>query len=168
MNHIVKVGLLVFSGLILVGCASQPHTLPATALASETTLPAAAPELDHYIAWIPLEQAQTAAVAEAMTHISLRDAREETSRDVCQGNPVSSGQVIERHGPVAARTPASMGGYPAWYYRISISRQTGTQDCRSGEQVNLYQALQGRLPDWLNIQRGRPATVRTLGLHAGP
>ena len=166
MNQIVKTGSLVIAGLILLGCASRPGILPATALVSESALPAAAPDLDHYIAWIPLEQAQTAAVAEAMTHISLRNAREETSRDVCRGNPVSGGSVIERHGPVAARTPDSMGGYPAWYYRIS--QQPGTQDCWTEEQVNMYQALQGRLPDWLRIQPGRPAVVRTLGLRSGP
>ena len=166
MNHIVKAGFLIITGLILVGCASQPANLPATALVNENALPAVSPELDHYIAWVPLEQAQTAAVAEAMTHISLRQAREETSREVCRGNPVSGGNVIERHGPVAARTPASMGGHPAWYYRIS--QQPGTQDCLTVEQVNLYQALQGRLPDWLSIRRGRPATVRTLGLRSDP
>lgn len=162
----LKTVSLLFSGLILVGCASQPAHLPTTALVSQSNLPEMTPDLDHYIAWIPLEQAQTAAVAEAMTHISLRHAREGASRDVCRGNPVSGGSVVERHGPVMARTPDSMGGYPAWYYRIS--QQPGTQDCQSEEHVNLYQALQGRLPDWLRIQPGRPAIVRTLGLRGNP
>lgn len=135
-------------------------------MVNAASLPPTSPGLDHYISWVPLSQAQTASVAEAMTHISLNNAREQLSHDLCAGDRVSSGAVVEKHGPIAVRTPASMGAYPAWYYRIS--QQPGLTGCRNEQSGRLYQALQTRLPNWISVSPAEPADHRTLGLRTTP
>jgi hypothetical protein len=152
----------MISATILCACAGQPSARMPINMLNASALPDTSPGLDHYIAWIPLEQAQTATVAEAMTHISMKTAREQTSHDLCQGALITAGNVIEKHGPVATRTPVSMGGYPAWYYRIS--QQPGLSGCQAQKNSKLYQALQTRLPRWLSISPARPAGEQTPGL----
>ena len=158
--------ILVIASILLSACSSQPATILYTKVVDAETLPARPAGLDHYVAWIPLEQAQTASVAEAMTHISLRNARDQLSNDVCGGKRITGGVVVERHGPVAVRTPANMGAYPAWYYRIS--QQPGLSGCRAEHSTMLYQGLQTRLPDWITIQPGTAIENRTAGLLTTP
>ncbi len=162
MYQVVTRSILAISAALLCACASQPPGTTPAAMVNASAVPAGDPGLDHYIAWIPLEQAQTATVAEAMTHISLRNAREQTSHDLCDGRLITGGNVIERHGPVATRTPASMGGRPAWYYRIS--QQPGLGGCNNGRDNYLYQALQARLPRWMRLSRAGTNDVLTRGL----
>ena len=157
---------LVIASILLSACSSQPATTLYTKVVDAETLPASPAGLDHYVAWIPLKHAQTATVAEAMTHISLRNARDQLSSDVCGGKRITGGVIVERHGPVAVRTPASMGAYPAWYYRIS--QQPGLSGCRAAQGTMLYQGLQTRLPDWITIQPGTAIEHRTAGLATTP
>ena len=165
MNQSVTYIILMFTACLLGACSLQPeHPLPANII-SAGALPPTDPALDHFIAWVPLKQAQTATVAEAMTHISLQSAREQTRSAICNGNPVMQGKVIERLGPVAAMTPTSMGGQPAWYYRIS--QQPGVRGCNSSHSTRFFQAMQIRLPEWINIQSAQPGNNRTAGLAPG-
>jgi hypothetical protein len=166
MYQQLRLTILVIASILLTACSSQPATKLYTRVVDAGTLPATPAGLDHYVAWIPLEQAQTASVAEAMTHISLRNARDQLSNDVCGGKRITAGVVVERHGPVAVRTPASMGAYPAWYYRIS--QQPGLSGCRAEHSTMLYQGLQTRLPDWITIQTGTAIENRTAGLLTTP
>ena len=159
---------LMVSCLLLHACASQPITPRSAGTVDAGSLPVANPGLDHYIAWVPLERAQTATVAEAMTHISLKNAREQTSHDLCDGIPVTGGVAVEKYGPVTSHRPVGMGGQPAWYYRISI--QPGLQGCEQQSTARLYEALQTRLPSWIDFQpaghaAGAPPTsvVRNRG-----
>ena len=166
MFQFVRTISLVIVCTVLNACASQPATRLSVSMVNADALPPTTPGLDHYIAWIPLEQAQTATVAEAMTHISLNNARAQLSHDMCAGGRVSSGAIVEKHGPVAAMTPASMGAYPAWYYRIS--QRPGLTGCRTENTGRLYQALQTRLPRWISISPGESADYQTLGLQTTP
>ena len=151
MNQSVRKAILMISCVLLQACASQPGIRPPGEMVKAGNVPPPNPALDHYIAWVPLERAQTATVAEAMAHVSLRNAREQTSHDLCNGEPVTSGIAIEKFGPVTALTPESMGGRPAWYYRISL--QPGLNGCRNEQSANLYQALRARLPSWINLSQ---------------
>ena len=150
MNQLVTKLTLMVSYLLLQACASQPVAWHSDGMVPADNLPVANPDLDHYVAWVPLERAQTATVAEAMTHISLRNAREQTSHDLCDGIPVTGGVAIEKYGPVTSQTPAGQGGQTAWYYRISV--QPGLQGCGKQSTDRLYEALQTRLPTWISFQ----------------
>ena len=152
----------MIAATLLHACASQPAGRIPTDMPSAGALPPGSAGLDHYVAWIPLEQAQTAAVAEAMTHISLRNAREQVGHDLCNGALITDGNVIEKLGPVAARMPASMGEQPAWYYRIS--QQPGLGGCQPARDASLYQALQARLPRWISFTPAGPVDSQTPGL----
>ena len=166
MFQLVRTSSLVILCTVLYACASQPAARLPVSMVKADALPPTTPGLDHYIAWIPLKQAQTATVAEAMTHISLNNARAQLSHDMCGGGRVSSGAIVEKIGPLAARTPASMGAYPAWYYRIS--QRPGLTGCRTEHRGRLYQALQTRLPRWISISPGDNADYQTIGLQTTP
>lgn len=136
--------------LVLQGCASTGGADLTTDAGSATTIPAADPALDHYIAWVPRELAQTATVARAMTHISLGNAREQAGEELCAGSRPLNGQVTALVGPLPATAPAGAGGYPAWYYRISSI--PGLQGCSASRHTRLYQSLRQNLPDWISIE----------------
>jgi len=120
-------------------------------------IPATDPQLDHYIAWVPLDQARTASVAEAMTHISLVNAREKTAKLLCDSDWVMNGEVIDIFGPLPANAPENAGGYPAWYYRISL--RPGIQGCQNTDSQKLYHTLQEHLPEWIDVRAARTATL---------
>jgi len=122
-------------------------------------IPAADPQLDHFIAWVPRKEAQTAAVAEAMTHISLVNAREQTAKQLCGSDWVMNGEIIDIIGPLPTTAPEEAGGYPAWYYRISL--RPGLHGCRCSDSQKLYHTLQEHLPEWIDV---RAATTATLSL----
>jgi len=141
----------------LQGCialaGSRTHTSPA----STNSIPAADPLLDHFIAWVPRDQAQTAAVAEAMTHISLVNAREQTAKQLCESAWGMNGEVTDTFGPYPTSAPEDAGGYPAWYYRISL--RPGMHGCHNTDSQKLYHALQEHLPEWIDIKAARTATL---------
>lgn len=155
IKQLLKKSILLFSVSLLVACAGQNMRLPAYHLQDVASLPATDPSLEHVIAWIPLEQAQTAAVAEAMTHIALRAAHDRVSRDLCRQRVSRSAQVLERHGPVATEQPAVRGGGPAWYYRISLA--PGHSGCRDVQPAAYNRTLATRLPEWLILE---PPAIR--------
>ncbi|MGB5177614.1 MAG: hypothetical protein WBP44_02675 [Gammaproteobacteria bacterium] len=116
--------------------------------------------LDHYIAWVPRDRAQTATVAEAMAHISLVNAREQTARQLCSGEWVINGEVTDNIGPLPARAPESAGGYPAWYYRIS--HRPGMHGCQNTDARKLYHTLRENLPEWMDIKTASTTTLSLL------
>lgn len=153
MNRRTTASLLLMLGTLplLGGCSTL--TGP-TASAVTSALPEASPLLDHYIAWIPREQAQTATVAEALAQVTLINAREQTAHRLCAGHWVMTGKVREQVGPLAVNAP---GGYPAWYYRVS--HQPGLQGCGHREQAELYRGMQANLPAWLNIRTAQAVRI---------
>ena len=162
MKQIVIKLLVVFAVIFMQACSHQPTARLPAGMMNASALPASDPGLDHYIAWVPTDAAQTATVAEAMVHISLQHAREEVSEEMCSGQPIARGMVVEKHGPVAVRTPAGMGATPAWYYRIS--QHPGLQGCGAESANSLYRALQSRLPAWISVTPGKPVISHTAVL----
>mgnify|MGYP001824922836 FL=1 len=135
--------------VILQGCAVTPGTA-AHASRQATTIPAVDPALDHFIAWIPQKKAQTATVAKALTHISLGHARELTTAAPCDSSRMISGRTVASIGPFPALAPVKVGGYPAWYYRVSLLPVAS--DCAETGNPGYYRELQTNLPDWINIR----------------
>jgi len=66
MAHATAAGILSIVLIALHGCAMTNATTPDAFRNTLTGIPAADPVLDHYIAWVPLKQAQTAGVARAI------------------------------------------------------------------------------------------------------
>lgn len=144
--------------LALQGCSTLSSS-PAHKTA-QPVIPAENPMLDHYIAWIPRKQAQTASVAEALAHISLVNAREQTASQLCAGQWMIQGKVAGNIGPLPATAPEEVGGYPAWYYRIS--HLPGLQGCHDTDSQALYRAMQANLPDWIDIKAAAGTTLSRL------
>jgi hypothetical protein len=149
-SRLVASFVLVASCLWQGGCSTMQAPAITTDMAALTVIPPANPALDHFIAWIPVEQAQTASVAEAMMHISLGNARARMSQQHCGGTSLRQGHVIEKLGPLPALSPATRGGKPAWYYRIS--QQPGHFGCQHLNSASLYRAMQQELLDWISIE----------------
>lgn len=135
--------------LLLQACANTRHSTSADTPDS-SLVSGYEHTLDHYIAWVPRDKAQTATVAQALTHISLGRAREQAGKDLCGGTRVINREVSHQVGPFPARAPDSAGGYDAWYYRIS--HQPGLLGCSEKTTAELYQALEAGLPDWISLE----------------
>jgi hypothetical protein len=134
----------------LQGCTVIPGTTPLSDQQDISAIPTADPALDHYIAWIPREKAQTATVAKALTHVTLGNAREQTAEELCEGSRVINGKVSASAGPLRVLAPLWAGGYPAWYYRIS--QQPGLHGCTETDSRSYYRTLQANLPVWMHIK----------------
>ena len=146
--------------MTLQGCATITGTSTYSNTINASNIPAADPMLDHYIAWVPRDQAQTATVAEAMTHISLVNAREQTARQLCGGNWVMNSDASTNIGPLPTTAPEAAGGYPAWYYRIS--HRPGLRGCPGTNSQKLYRLLQANLPEWVDIKTAETTTLSLL------
>jgi len=133
----------------LQGCATRPPTAEPGMPGAEN-IPGANPALDHYTAWVPRDRAQTPSVAMAITHISMGYAKEQASRKLCGDNWLMHESITERAGPVAVIAPETMGGYPAWYYRVSL--QPGLLGCERISSPRLYRAIQDNLPEWIRLE----------------
>jgi hypothetical protein len=155
MNSRLVAGVVLLATCLWQGgCTTTRVPAMAQESAANTPIPPADPALDHFIAWVPADQAQTAAVARAMAHISLSKARRHAGQELCDGNSLRRGNATEILGPLPALSPPSQGGKPAWYYRIS--QQPGLFGCRQRNSAGLYQAMQEELPDWISIE---PANI---------
>lgn len=155
-------GIITAALVALQGCSTIPGTTPASDQQAATVIPTADPALDHYIAWIPREKAQTAAVAKALTHITLGNAREQTAKDLCNDSRVTIGKASSSVGPFRTLAPLTAGGYPAWYYRIS--QQPGLHGCTDTDSRRFYRILQTNLPVWMNIRTAAPPSSAALNL----
>lgn len=146
--------------MTLQGCATITGTHTDLNAVNASNIPATDPALDHYIAWVPRDKAQTATVAKAVTHISLVNAREQTARQLCSGNWITNSEATKNIGPLPATAPEAAGGYPAWYYRIS--QRPGLRGCPGTNSQRLYHHLQANLPEWVGIEMARPTTLSLL------
>ena len=145
--------------MTLQGCATITGTRTDLNAVNASNIPAADPLLDHYIAWVPRDKAQTATVAKAVTHISLVNATEQTARQLCSGNLITNSKATTNIGPLPTTAPEAAGGYPAWYYRISL--RPGLRGCPGTDAQKLYHSLQANLPEWVDIKM---ATTTNLSL----
>ena len=155
-NHPLAGCITAIALLGLQGCA----TTGGTDLTADT-LPATDPALDHYIAWVPRDLAQTATVARAVTHISLGNAREQAGEELCAGR-LMHGRVKDLVGPLRATAPTEAGGYQAWYYRISET--PGLQGCSAIGDTRLYRSLRKNLPAWISIRTAGTPSAGVLTL----
>lgn len=149
MAYATAAGTLSIVLIALQGCAMTNATTDDASRNALTEIPPEDPVLDHYIAWVPLKQAQTAGVARAMTHISLGNAREQVAKELCGDHRVIKQPVTDSVGPVQALAPAVAGGYPAWYYRIS--QPPGPAGCADTDSQLFREAIGSRLPVWIDI-----------------
>jgi hypothetical protein len=143
--------------MTLQGCTTITGTRTDLNAINTGNIPAADPLLDHYIAWVPRNKAQTATVAKAVTHISLVNATEQTARQLCSGNLITNSKATTNIGPLPATAPEAAGGYPAWYYRIS--QRPGLRGCPGTDSQKLYHRLQANLPEWVAIEMARTTTL---------
>jgi len=98
LTRLVTVYLL----LVLQACAMAPRSPSTLEVAASSAIPAAEPALDHYIAWIPRDEAQTATVARALTHTALGSARKEAGDSLCNGVWIGNNSVTNVIGPLQA------------------------------------------------------------------
>ncbi len=151
MNRRLLLKLLtVYLLLVLQACAVAPRGPSSLEVAATGAIPAAEPALDHYIAWVPRDAAQTATVARALTHTALGSARKHAGDSLCDGTWIGNKSDTNVIGPLRAWAPTSSGGYPAWYYRIS--HQPGLKGCTTSTNAQIYQAMAAELPEWLHVQ----------------
>lgn len=150
MVYTAPAGLLSVLLVVLQGCTMTPATTHNALAEKAPGIPAADPVLDHYIAWVPLQQAQTAGIARAMTHITLVNARQQVTAELCGDTPVIKQPATDHVGPFRTRAPRTVGAYPAWYYRIS--QPPGLHGCTATDKKRFQAAVASRLPAWINIQ----------------
>ena len=154
---------LAFYTLIsLQGCATRGDA-GETGLQAAVDLPGADPALDHYVAWVPRDAAQTPTVAMALAHISMGYAKEQTARRFCGDDDLLMDEAITaRTGPVATIAPEDIGRYPAWFYRVSL--QPGLHGCEQASTQQLYHAIQENLPGWIRLETAVTASHDTARL----
>ena len=160
-NQPVTRALAIYILISLQGCATRiPATGPGQLTAAD--IPEANPALDHYIAWVPRDSAQTSAVAMAQAHISMGYAKEQAERQLCGDDRLMDETVTERIGPLATIAPEKLGGYPAWYYRIS--QKPGLIGCGRVGPQRIYQAIKESLPVWIRLETAASSTPETAKL----
>jgi hypothetical protein len=145
----------------LQGCSAPRLPFPFRDMVASSDIPPTDPALDHYIARVPSNVAETATVARAMTHISLGRARDLAGQQLCDGDRLIPGEVASVIGPFPAANPDTPDGNPVWFYRIS--QQPGLRGCSGVSEVRLFQAMQSNLPAWISIERSEIA-YPALGL----
>jgi len=155
----VACALTLYILISLQGCATRAHSTETWPPAAED-IPDANPALDQYTAWVPRSRAQTPAVAMAQAHISMGYAREQAARKFCGGDWLMDEAATERIGPIAATAPLTIGGYPAWYYRVSL--QPGLLGCEQVSTHLLYRAIQENLPEWISLDMAATASRDTV------
>jgi len=151
-GYIIRI-LIPCACTLLAACTTNQAIVSGFSPTTDTAIPAMDPTQVHYIARVPRDQAQTAAVAKALTHIAVGNARERTGKEMCGGTWLLNGKVTGRVEPTPVWSPSSTGGYPAWYYRIS--HQPGFHGCTNQPSTQLYRQMQANLPAWIAIT---PAT----------
>jgi hypothetical protein len=160
-NQTVACALAFYTLISLQGCATRGAAGDAGPEAA-ADIPAADPALDHYVAWVPRDAAQTPTVAMALAHISMGYAKEQASRSFCGDGLLIDEAVTQRTGPMATVAPEDIGRYPAWFYRISL--QPGLHGCEQASTAQLYRAIQDNLPEWIRLETAVTASHDTAAL----
>lgn len=165
-RHLTGMILTGIAVAMTSGCSHVPDRaantagrvpVPAIEVLPSQPVTANDPDLDQFIAWIPRDRAPTATVAEALAQVEWGNAKEQVGAELCGGAWLMNGEVIGRSGPFPATAPARLGGYPAWYYRIS--HKPGFRGCNGMAVDRLYSELRANLPPWiLLIRAAAPGT----------
>jgi hypothetical protein len=170
-RHIRSITQAILLIALLPGCATHRAEMNRGAdgkLINISDMAPADPHLDHIIAWIPRDRAQTAAVAEALVHIELGRALDDVGKSLCGGDWLINGASVDSIGPYPSTAPAILGGYPAWYYHTS--HEPGLAGCPALPEETLYRELGNRLPPWITVRAaslqvsGQPGTTITATL----
>jgi hypothetical protein len=140
--------VMLFLCVWLSGCVTPPAAQIAPETDVRTDIPVAAPELDHYSAWIPENLAPTATVAQAMVHVALGKARLQAGDQLC-GTSLPPAQIMDHVGPLRMKRSSVQDGRSFWYYRIS--QQPVMPGCANIDRTEQYRALQDQLPDWVRL-----------------
>ncbi len=145
--------------LVLLLCSANAM-LPGLSAATEphTPIPVASMELDHVIAWVPVDQASTAGVAQALVHLSLDKALRAAEAELCHGTWQLSATTMVQVKPRPALAPAALGAHQAWYYRLSRVAQT-PDACSDVDHDRFQRTISRHLPTWILI---RPAHQLSL------
>jgi hypothetical protein len=154
------IALIVTCGW-LQACTTPRQPFPVTDMIATGDIPPADPALDHYVARVPGDIAETATVARAKTHITLGRARDLAGQQLCAGNRLIPGEVVSVTGPFPAADPDGTGQAPVWYYRIS--QQPGLRGCDAVQEARLFEVMQSELPSWIRIERAG-SSYTALGL----
>lgn len=157
IRHLPKL-IALYLLLVLQGCAMAPHNPSTTELAATVAIPAAEPMLDHYIAWVPREEAQTATAARALAHTTLGSARKQAGDHLCGGVWIGNSTITNVVGPLPAWASTDKGGYAAWYYRVS--HLPGLKGCTAASDVQVYQAMEANLPQWIHVQTANTTVAK--------
>jgi len=163
-NRLLPKLATVYLLLVIQGCALTPRSPSISELVATEAIPSAEAVLDHYIAWVPRDAAQTATVARAMAHTALGSARKQAGDRLCDGIWVGNNTITNVIGPIQTWASTENGGYAAWYYRIS--HLPGLQGCKTASDARVYREMEAKLPEWIHVQSagqsaGRPHPVET-------
>jgi len=170
-RHIISITQAILLIALLPGCATHRAETSQGGdgkLINVGDKAQADPHLDHIFAWIPRDRAPTATVAEALVHIELGRAMDEVGRSLCGGDWLINGASVDSIGPYLSTAPAILGGYPAWYYHISLD--PGLAGCPALPEETLYRELGNSLPPWITFRAaslqvsGQPGTAITATL----
>jgi hypothetical protein len=161
--HIRHLGGALILGTLIQAC-STVHTVDhpagygtrqtADIYGSVSSDPEASPEMDHFIAWVPRHMAPTATVARAMAQVEWGNAKEQAGASLCDGAWLVNGEVTGRSGPYPATAPDRLGGYAAWYYRVS--HKPGVNGCAAITTWRIYTEIRSNLPRWIDIRTAMP------------
>ncbi len=141
---------------LLGGCASQG---PGTE--ADASLPAVELGRNQVLAWVPRGQAETPAVARAMAHVALGEAKRRTEAELCGGTWIFTGDVTEVRTPAPEAAPALLGGFRAWHYRIDWNPEL--PECPHTDAATYYRTLSRHLPDWMMLQTPAPIAMYHRG-----
>ncbi|MEN8107382.1 MAG: hypothetical protein ABFS22_05180 [Pseudomonadota bacterium] len=150
----INMGIIIACTLI-TGCAGNPPVAESQPLDTHVDT-AGNPALDHFIARIPYQQATTATVARARTHVAIGKARSQLA-DICGGTWLVSGPIAASSGPHLSTAAGMSESESVWYYRIS--RRPGLRGCNVITADELYIQLRDNLPAWITLQRSEPAAA---------
>jgi hypothetical protein len=152
-RHIMSIIPAILLIALLAGCAMHRSEINQWAdgkLVNVSEIAPADPHLDHIFAWMPRDRAQTATVAEALVHIELSRAMGAVGKTLCSGDWLIRGTSVSSVGPYPSTAPAMLGGYPAWYYHISL--EPGIAGCPALPEETLYREFGNRLPTWIIVR----------------
>jgi len=126
--------------MILVACL-------AAAGGAASAAPFLYPGHDEVIAWVPAEQAETAAIARGLVHIELHRARQLAAQSLCEGSCPPDGRLIHRDGPHLI--PPSGKGTGVWMYRLARVPQDSICNI---DKATFLRAVSSHLPPWIVIR----------------
>jgi hypothetical protein len=165
--------VLLLLGGLSQSCAQVPTgTISGSRvdITADQPVPSAHASLDQVIAWVPLDRAPTAGVAQAHIHVALRKAKRLAEAELCEGIWTLNRPARLQVKPRRATAPAAAGGGEAWFYRLSREPATG-QVCAGVDSSTFLRTVSHHLPSWMLLrpayqlsfyQQGRPVAPAAI------